>query len=359
MARPVRPRRALPSGDVWTAVARRKLEAVRLWVAGRSPDAIAAAVGATPAAVSAWVREVLAGEPLVSQEGWRVAPGGRSRRVSEDRLWRVEVRAAELSDPAAKPDTRELADLMAIRGRLWGVAAWEIAARSGVPVTRVRMLVREFAARGEPAEGAVERSPARRGDQDRGARAGFVLVFGLVALIPLAARLGTWAALITALAAAAVAAWEHLTHTMRGRAGRRWMPPEATLATLRERVVARTSGLVAEIGSGAGEEWPYYPPAVREIAGVEPDPLRRAEAAVRHEPRARLAAGVHELEPAAYDAAVLSLVLCCASDRARLRQEARRVVKPGGRVWFFEHERSRAAGRAAGARRPAVRAAPQ
>jgi SAM-dependent methyltransferase len=79
---------------------------------------------------------------------------------------------------------------------------------------------------------------------------------------------------------------------------------------------------------------------------VEPEPyLRRvALAAARQAPvPIRVVDGTAEALPAhdtAVDAVVASLVLCTVTDLHRALAEARRVLRPGGSLRFFEHVRS-------------------
>ncbi|MGJ5749967.1 methyltransferase family protein [Streptomyces puniciscabiei] len=115
------------------------------------------------------------------------------------------------------------------------------------------------------------------------------------------------------------------------------------MAGIRQRLLAGLSGRVIEIGAGNGLNFSHYPGAVAEVVAIEPEPLLRKlalESALRSEVPVDVVPGAAEALPVkseAFDAAVLSLVLCSVRDVARALGEVRRVVKPGGQVRFFEH----------------------
>jgi ubiquinone/menaquinone biosynthesis C-methylase UbiE len=117
----------------------------------------------------------------------------------------------------------------------------------------------------------------------------------------------------------------------------------AGAAEHRRRLVAGLSGSVVEIGAGNGRNFAHYPPQVSAILAVEPEPRLRAAAqrAAEHAPvPVTVTDGVADHLPApdgAFDAAVLSLVLCSVPDQAAALAEVRRVVRPGGQLRFLEH----------------------
>lgn len=108
----------------------------------------------------------------------------------------------------------------------------------------------------------------------------------------------------------------------------------------RERLLAGLSGTVVEVGAGAGLTFPLYPEAVTRIVALEPDALLRDEAAKTSDPRVEVLDGVAERLPLGdgeADAVVFALVLCTVPDQAVALAEARRVLKPGGELRFWEH----------------------
>ena len=116
---------------------------------------------------------------------------------------------------------------------------------------------------------------------------------------------------------------------------------------MRERIIPKASGLVAEIGFGSGLNLPYYDPSqVSHLIGIEPDPSMLAIA------RKRLAefripielieacAEALPLADRSVDTAIVTYALCTIPEPGRALCEIRRILKPNGRLLFIEHERS-------------------
>jgi ubiquinone/menaquinone biosynthesis C-methylase UbiE len=114
--------------------------------------------------------------------------------------------------------------------------------------------------------------------------------------------------------------------------GRRW-------------VCSQARGEVLEIAIGTGRNLPYYPEGVR-LTGVELSPAMLEVARLRAQELGRdvdLRVGdaqALEFPDERFDAVVCTLSLCTIPDDRKTVAEARRVLRPGGRLLSLEHVRS-------------------
>ncbi len=121
---------------------------------------------------------------------------------------------------------------------------------------------------------------------------------------------------------------------------------ERELGPHRERLLVGLGGRVLEVGAGNGMNFSHYPPSVKEVVALEPEPYLRTkaiEAAARARVPVRVLDGVAAplpFGPATFDAAVASLVLCTVPDPAGALAELQRVVKRDGELRFLEHVRA-------------------
>ncbi|HET6870176.1 MAG TPA: class I SAM-dependent methyltransferase [Solirubrobacteraceae bacterium] len=121
---------------------------------------------------------------------------------------------------------------------------------------------------------------------------------------------------------------------------------EAGLRALRQSLLTEAAGHVLEIGAGTGTNIPLYNGRIDSLVVTEPEPamLRRLESTARRQtavPRV-LRAPAEDLpfEDDSFDTVVCTLVLCGVDDQVRALREARRVLRPSGRLLFLEHVRS-------------------
>jgi ubiquinone/menaquinone biosynthesis C-methylase UbiE len=118
----------------------------------------------------------------------------------------------------------------------------------------------------------------------------------------------------------------------------------------RQRLLRDVTGRVIEVGAGTGANFPHYPDTVTEVVAVEPENHLRslAEQEAQQAPvPVTVIDGVAARLPVpdgAFDAAVVSLVLCSVEDQHAALGELHRVLRVGGRLYFWEHVRADAPG---------------
>ncbi|WP_240374922.1 class I SAM-dependent methyltransferase [Bacillus piscicola] len=114
------------------------------------------------------------------------------------------------------------------------------------------------------------------------------------------------------------------------------------LEYIRERLLNEQQGIILEVGSGTGINFPYYQRAER-VTAVEPDDSMRKKSQIKlseaQVPIELVDASGESLPfpDNTFDVAVATLVLCTIPDPDRALQEIARVCKPGARLVFLEH----------------------
>lgn len=118
----------------------------------------------------------------------------------------------------------------------------------------------------------------------------------------------------------------------------------AVLGERRARLLAAVGGQVLDVGAGTGANLPHFQEAGQVIA-AEPDPAMRrrltaraATARVPVEVTSDTAESLRHAD-ASFDAVVFTLVLCSVNSPDRALAEARRVLRPSGRLIVLEHVR--------------------
>jgi len=124
----------------------------------------------------------------------------------------------------------------------------------------------------------------------------------------------------------------------------KWACGQRSVDRQRAKLVPRATGRVLELGIGAGFNLPHYDAAkVDEVIGIDPSaPLRRdaEEAAARLQLPVRVLEGMAEALPVdakSIDSVVITYTLCTIPDVEGALGELRRVLRPGGAVYFCEH----------------------
>ncbi len=111
----------------------------------------------------------------------------------------------------------------------------------------------------------------------------------------------------------------------------------------RQRVIGAAEGRVLEIGVGSGLNLNLYQSGVSEVLALEPDPkliaMARNNAKDAPRPITFLEASAERLplDDESVDTVVTTWTLCTIPDGIHALREARRVLKPSGKLLFAEH----------------------
>jgi ubiquinone/menaquinone biosynthesis C-methylase UbiE len=111
----------------------------------------------------------------------------------------------------------------------------------------------------------------------------------------------------------------------------------------RKRCLENVKGIVLEVGIGSGLNLPHYPPAVTRVVGIDPS-TRSARLAWQRVAASPfpveiigLSAEKIPVEDASFESVVSTFTLCTIPDAEGALREMRRVLPPGGRLYFVEH----------------------
>lgn len=114
------------------------------------------------------------------------------------------------------------------------------------------------------------------------------------------------------------------------------------LAPLRQKVLAATRGTVIEVGVGSGANFPYYPPDIESLVGIDNHAgmVRALDIDERLRGKIKVKIGDAAAIPvgnATADFVVSTFTLCSVPDPAAVLAEVRRVLKSDGKFIFLEH----------------------
>ena len=114
----------------------------------------------------------------------------------------------------------------------------------------------------------------------------------------------------------------------------------------RSQLLADVSGDIFEIGFGTGLNLPFYPEGVQEITTVDINPgmNRRAQKRIAESGITVhmniLSAESLPMDDETFDSVVCTWTLCSIENVEKALSEVRRILRPGGKFFFVEHDAS-------------------
>ncbi|GEM00851.1 Methyltransferase domain-containing protein [Halolactibacillus halophilus] len=122
-------------------------------------------------------------------------------------------------------------------------------------------------------------------------------------------------------------------------------PFEKLFLTQKRRLLLKqASGHVLDIGSGTGVNFPFFNPETTTVYAIEPDQAMREKANQKSVPDyIHIEATGAEAIPVpddTFDTVVSTLVFCSIDKPEQVFNEIKRVLKPGGQLYFIEHIRA-------------------
>ncbi|NEP18734.1 MAG: class I SAM-dependent methyltransferase [Leptolyngbya sp. SIO4C1] len=122
-----------------------------------------------------------------------------------------------------------------------------------------------------------------------------------------------------------------------------WTMSGEPMSAYRRELLKQATGRVLEIGFGTGLNLPYYPPAVKSLTVVDPNPGMNAIAAQRVQTSPipveikQLSGEALPFASGSFDSVVSTWTLCSIPQAEQALQQIHRVLKPGGCFLFVEH----------------------